>query len=495
MVKEASPVSNFKKLIIPMAVLVVLVAAYVIINNIPEKKEETEPAKDEIEIFNFKKDDLVEIKIEGRDEVLWFRYVTVQVEEEETKSDGTVEKKTVDRKVWQAIEPESMKPNTSTVDNIAWNANTLKAQKLIEENPSDLSIYGLDNPVILTFILKDGTKYMLSIGNEIPTGGSYYARKEGDPTVYTIGSYEAEKFLQTKFDLMTKDLYDETYATDDFTVVSYERKGQKVFDSAAGDKGNWLLSYPIETEANSSSIYPILEVLGQLTASEYIDENVEDLNKYGLKNPSYVLSYTVKGNNYKLSLGNKNEKGYFYAIMNDENLVFTVAASNFPFLDKPIEEIISSFVHLQNINEVAEMRVEIDGRTDVSKINVDKEDEEKSTYEFNGTLLTGEKDEDYISAFKKYYQGAIGLIVDKVVLDAEPLLENPEVTITYILHNGEKIVVELVASPDNVYYYAFKNGKYTGTMLRKKQLDDEKNNGLRPAYDKLVEKLKERDES
>jgi hypothetical protein len=495
MVKEASSVRNFKKLIIPTIVLVVLVAAYFIIDNLPEKKDETDKTDDSIEIFNFKKDDLVEIKIERGDEMLWFRYVTIQIEEEEVKSDGTVEKKTVDRKLWEAVEPEDMRTNSSSIDTIAWNANTLKAKKIIEENPSDLSIYGLDSPVKLTFILTDGTQNVLFVGNEVPTGGSYYARKEGDPAVYTIGSYEAEKLLQTKLDLIEKELYDEPYVPEDFTALSYERKGAKVFDATSDGQGNWFLSYPIETEANFSSIYTILENIGELTAFEYIDENVEDLGKYGLKNPSYVLTYTAKENTYKLSLGSKTEKGYFYAIMNDENLVFTIPGSTFPFLDKPIEEIVTSFVHLQNINDVAEMRVEIDGRTDISKINVDKEDDEKSTYEFNGILLTGEKDEEYISAFKKYYQGAIGILVNKVALDVEPVLENPEVTITYTLHSGEKIVVELVPSPDNVHYYAFKNGKYTGTMVRKKQLDDEDRNGLRVVYNKLIEKLKERDES
>jgi len=494
MVKEASPVRNFKKLIIPAIVLAVLVAAYVIIDSLPEKKEETETTSESIEIFNFLKDDLVEIKIERGDELLWFRYVTIQVEEEEIKEDGTVEKKTVDRKVWQAVEPADMRPNTSTVDTIAWNANTLKAKKLVEENPTDLSIYGLDNPVKLTFILKDGKQNVLFVGNAIPTGGSYYARKEGDPAVYTIGSYEAEKFLLTKLDLINKDLYEEPYIPEDFTELSYERKGAKVFDSTSDGKGNWFLSYPIETEANFSSIYSILESLGELTVSEYVDEDVEDLSKYGLKTPSYVISYTAKGNSYKLSLGSKNEAGKFYAVMNDENLVFTIPGSTFPFLDKPIEEIVTSFVHLQNISEVAELRVEIDGRTDVSNIKVDNEDDEKSTYEFNGTLLTGEKDDEYISAFKKYYQGVIGILVDKVSLDAEPVLENPEVTITYTLHSGEKIVVELVSAPDNVYYYAFKNGKYTGIMVRKKQLDDENRNGLRVGYRKFIEKLKGRDE-
>jgi hypothetical protein len=198
MVKEASSVSNFKKLIIPIIALVILAAAYIIIDNLPEKEDETEATEERVEIFNFKKDDLAEIKIEGRDEILWFRYVTIQVEEEETTPDGTVEKKTVDRNVWQAVEPEGMKPNTSTIDNIAWNANTLKAQKVIEESPSDLSIYGLDNPVKLTFIMKDGTQNIIDVGNKIPTGGSYYVRKEGDPTVYTIGSYEAENLIRDK---------------------------------------------------------------------------------------------------------------------------------------------------------------------------------------------------------------------------------------------------------------------------------------------------------
>lgn len=79
MVKEASSVSNFKKLIIPIIALVILAAAYIIIDNLPEKEDETEATEERVEIFNFKKDDLAEIKIEGRDEILWFRYVTIHV--------------------------------------------------------------------------------------------------------------------------------------------------------------------------------------------------------------------------------------------------------------------------------------------------------------------------------------------------------------------------------------------------------------------------------
>jgi len=493
--------SNFKKLIIPAIVLVLLVGAYLIVTNLPEKDEDKgntgTVTEEKVQIFDFVKNDLSEIIIERKDGIMHFKYTTIQVEEETTKSDGTVETKTVDRNVWVSVEPEGMNVRSSSIDSIAWNANTLKAQKVIEESPSDLSVYGLDNPVKLTFIMNDGTRHVLLVGNETPTGGAYYAKKENETTVYTIGDYEGDKFVQTKFDLLETDIYEKDYTSQDFTALKFSRNGNLLFDAKADEsKTKWWLSYPVDAEARYENIYTITEALAGVAVSEYIAENVSDLCKYGLASPPYVFEYTLGGKEYKLSLGKLHTGGKaYYATLNDENLVFTVSSGSFTFLDKPIEEIVSSFVHLQNINDVSEMKVIMDGRIDISKINVDPEDDEKSTYEFNGTLLTGEKDDDYIRTFKKYYQGAIGLTMDKLNLDVDPVLENPEVRIEYTLKTGERIIVELVPEPEGVYFYAFKNGKYTGMMVRKRQLEDENKNGLRVSYPKLVEALKEREAS
>jgi hypothetical protein len=206
-----------------------------------------------------------------------------------------------------------------------------------------------------------------------------------------------------------------------------------------------------------------------------------------------VFDYTLDGRQYKLSLGNKSPSGNaYYAILNDNNLVFTIAESSFTFLDKPIEELVASFIHLQNIKEVSELVVTFDGRTDITKMKVDQKDDYLSVYNFNGTELTGEEDEDYVSAFKKYYQGAIGFYVDKIDLNATPVLQNPDVTVVFTLTTGEIIKVELVSDQEGVYFYAFKNGQYTGMKVRKKQLDDESYKGLRITRKLLDEKLAER---
>lgn len=489
---------NFKKLLIPAIVLVVLIGAYFIITNLPEPENNDTDNTSRVErpqIFNFDKSELSEILIEKENEVMQFRYVTVQVEEETTDVNGKVVKETVERSVWQAVQPEGMNVNSSSIDTIAWNANTLKAEKLIEENPSNLAEFGLDKPTKLTFSMKDGTKYILHVGAKTPTGGAYYAKSANDTAVYTIGEYEAVRFLRTKLELLVTDLYDKEYAVDDFTAIKFSRKSALIFDAYAEEATSWWLNYPIKSEASYSNISVIADSLAQIQLVKYVEENANDLSKYDLKDPAYIFEYKLGEKEYKLCLGSKEqESGNFYAILNDGNLVFTLPSGSFVFLDKPIEEMVTSFVHLANIKDISEMRVTIDGRTDIAKINVDSEDDENSTYEFNGTILyeSKDEDEDYISLFKKYYQGAIGLMVDKIVLDVQPQLVNPEVVIEYTTHTGEKTVVELVPTPDGVSFYAFKNGEYTGMTLRQKQLTDERNNGLRVSYPKLADALKEK---
>lgn len=484
--------SMFKKLLIPAIVLVVLVGGLLIVNNLPKPEEENNQTSTErIQIYDFVKDDVTEIQIENKEGIMRFQYVTTQVEEETTKDDGTKETKLVEKKVWQAIEPANMRVNTSSIDSIAWNANTLKAYKLIEENPTDLALYGLDDPVKLTFKMKDGTNHVLYVGNETLSGGAYYAKKADEPKVYTIGSYEAEKFRQTKLQLMMKEFYDKEYVETDVAAISYTRKGEKVFDSNL-DSDKWYLTYPIQAEARYENLYTIAGSLATASIEEYIEENTADLSKYGLANPPYIFEYTLDGKQYKLSLGSKSPSGGYYAMLNDDNLVFTIAESSFTFLDKPIEELVTSFIHLQNIKEVSKLVVTFDGRTDTTFIKVDPDDDDLSVYDFNGIVLTGEEDEDYVSAFKKYYQGAIGFYVNKIDLNATPVLQNPDVTVIFTLNTGKEIKVELVPDEDGVYFYAFKNGQYTGMKVRKKQLDDETYKGLRVTRKQLDEKLAER---
>jgi hypothetical protein len=52
----------------------------------------------------------------------------------------------------------------------------------------------------------------------------------------------------------------------------------------------------------------------------------------------------------------------------------------------------------------------------------------------------------------------------------------------------------LVSAEDDVYFYAFKNGQYTGMKVRKIQLESKTFNGLRLSRKNLLDELAKRDE-
>jgi len=62
--------------------------------------------------------------------------------------------------------------------------------------------------------------------------------------------------------------------------------------------------------------------------------------------------------------------------------------------------------------------------------------------------------------------------------------------LTYTSKAGEVTVVELVPTPDGFGYYAMKNGKYTGLVVGRRELDKD-NMGIRQAYENLMEGLKD----
>lgn len=50
--------------------------------------------------------------------------------------------------------------------------------------------------------------------------------KRGESTVYTIGDYEAKKFVQTKLELLETDIYDKEYTALDVAAMKFSRNGK-----------------------------------------------------------------------------------------------------------------------------------------------------------------------------------------------------------------------------------------------------------------------------
>jgi hypothetical protein len=81
----------------------------------------------------------------------------------------------------------------------------------------------------------------------------------------------------------------------------------------------------------------------------------------------------------------------------------------------------------------------------------------------------------------------IGITFSDIDVDAKPQ-GTPEVTIIYNLNKAPgSVKVELIPA-NATSYYAVIDGKYTGKLVSKKDLD--KPEGIRPCYKALMDSLK-----
>ena len=169
----------YRNAAILVVVLALLFGAYWFLKDRIPKEETTEETKT-IKLTDYTDDKLSQISVENKDGVF------------------VIEKKDTN---WVLVSPTNIKADSSKLSSISTNASSIMADKLIEENPKDLSIYGLDKPVTVTIKPKEGNEKVVLIGSLTPTKGGYYAMVKGEAKVYVIDSYTAEKLLFGKNDI------------------------------------------------------------------------------------------------------------------------------------------------------------------------------------------------------------------------------------------------------------------------------------------------------
>ena len=136
-------------------------------------------------------------------------------------------------------------------------------------------------------------------------------------------------------------------------------------------------------------------------------------------------------------------------------------------LDMPLTEMVSYFIYIVNIVEVDGIKIEAEGYDldcVIEHVPVEGEDDKKEEVFYVNGLDANAENEDDDSYFKALYQALIGISRNSFDLLAKPVLD-PEVTITYMFDGLQDMKIEYVKK-DDLFYYAFVNGEYTGILVR-----------------------------
>ncbi len=253
------------------------------------------------------------------------------------------------------------------------------SMKRVTTDCEDMHEYGLadsDNPSWYTLKSRDGKNHTVYIGSQIPTGAGYYCRYEGRNAVYILDSTLGQTILQPLEAMITPTLTLPMSTNDYFTV--------KNFAVLKGDEVKIMITYLDEEEKAdeaSMSSYKMLApanytvndtnysiALETLTAFEgnsalVYSPTEEELEEYGLLDPTYTLSYEYSGIQQYVLFSDKNESGNYYAYSLLFDLITEVSGSKLEWLEWDLIKWVDSSIFMMNINDVQTITVESDTAT------------------------------------------------------------------------------------------------------------------------------------
>ena len=185
---------------------------------------------------------------------------------------------------WKVVKPVPSRSDYSVIEGFMSRLGTANMAKLVEENPKDLKIYGLDPPTMTVTIGAGSAKTVLEAGKT--ENGELYARDASRPMVFTVDSLLADD-LKRPFDVYRKK---ELFEFRPF----YLAKLRAVLDAPNGPK-----TYEFEKQKPAKPADPETWKVTRVGGSSHTaDQAVMDdlLNKLvGIKAESFVDAKTKTG--------------------------------------------------------------------------------------------------------------------------------------------------------------------------------------------------------
>lgn len=213
--------------------------------------------------------------------------------------------------VWRFRDDAGFPALQSSVQTFADDLGDLTAKRDLGET-ADVSVYGLDDPAAsFSFTGADGQSVSIQIGNETENG-DYYALKEGDSHVYTIGSALMNYSERTLYDWLETDSLPSVFI-EDVTEVQVERNLEKLAPEMApeevtryvktgkDEEGNFIWYKDSEEQEENrvedvsvpNHLASAVTELSIYDCADYRAEE-EELALYGLDEPAAVIRYSWK---------------------------------------------------------------------------------------------------------------------------------------------------------------------------------------------------------
>jgi len=372
-----------------------------------------------------------------------------------------------------ALPPAGIELDQMQIMSLIYSLASLWIDSVVDEEPLDLSAYGLDNQYVSRVTITDsaGTQAVYLVGNMTPSRSAYYVMEEGDPKVYAVSAYLVGNMNIPLERIRQKSLFP-VFQFPEFisftmessgTVIEIMEKPDILRPYLASTYTSHLLTshYALARGISNDIFSELLSPFNSLGIDDFIDDNPASLERYGLDKPVRIILRTIN-DTLDLLIGNQVE-GKRYAKLTGAPGVFTLRGLESAVSIKPFE-LIDKFILLVNIDNVD--HIEITGGEKILTADIQRYGDEEDFF------LNGKKTQD--RAFRNFYQSVIGLLADAEYprgssADQATGRDN-SITIEHFLNTppGQRVSITLI--PYNRDFYAVSQEGATEFLVSRDQV-------------------------
>lgn len=344
---------------------------------------------------------------------------------------------------------ESLPLDTALVGTLANNVRGMESSAVVSESADELGKYGLEKPQITAQLhYSDGDEATLYIGDNAPNGSETYVKTSESDTVYTVSVSKVANYSRTVNEFVSSTILAEP-GEDEYPKIN----------SVVIDRKD--LDYDIKLEYNDiidkegynggvSSIFRITEPISYYVSDERASDITNgmfglksesvyrilpegsDIAETGLDDPFCTVTMSCDdGNEYVLRMSevftDDEENKSYYVMLNDVDVIYTVAAEDARWGEIQLIDISSTYVNTSYVWDITSM--EIGGRDiETKKIDIIKKEDadddnlksEDFTVKLNGKTVDPEHYRQYYSILLD--TTADEFAIDEKIPDSEPIL-------------------------------------------------------------------------
>ncbi len=256
---------------------------------------------------------------------------------------------------WKVTSPVALRADTAGANGVVNSVTGLAWDRLVEDKATDLAQYGLAQPALQVEIDgKGGKKQTLLIGDETPISGSFYAKLEGDPRVFTVGS-----FVKTSVDKSARDLRDQrllTFNDEKLSRIELTAKNQSL-ELGKDAHGDWQILKPSSIRADGGAVEEVRRRLRDAKIDTSATEEDEKKAPAEFAAATKVATARVTDPSGTQQLEIRKKGDVYYAKSSAVDGVFKVASDTAQGLDKGLEDLRNKKVFDFGFNELNKVQV------------------------------------------------------------------------------------------------------------------------------------------